>query len=126
VFLPGETVYAGTSKHYSIVKVLLIYSYTTYQKRKEKKERKMDNKEEMYKKVILPLTSQIYDLAKEHGIPFYAVFQVEDGAVRGTCHLPEEADMQTHMAYDIIDKGIPNFVVGLMQAAEEVPIKVVD
>ncbi len=35
VFLPGETLYAGTPKHYSVVKVLCLYSLTGVKKWKE-------------------------------------------------------------------------------------------
>jgi phosphorylcholine metabolism protein LicD len=84
----------------------------------------MEDKEEIYNKVILPLTRQIYDLCKAHSIPYQMCFQVSDEALRGGYFLPETASARLHIVQDIIERGPSGFIASIIGGELSEPVVV--
>ncbi len=64
----------------------------------------MKNKEAIYAEHILPLITQIYNIAKEHSIPFVLVFQTSDEGHERSVYIPPTANKEMLQLWQLLEQ----------------------
>ncbi len=64
----------------------------------------MQNKEAIYAEHILPLITQIYNIAKEHSIPFVFAFQTSDDRYEHSAYIPPTANKEMLQLWQLLEQ----------------------